>query len=135
MSAIRPAAVAGSFYPGDPSALAAEVAAYIAEAAPGGTHAPAPKAIIAPHAGYIYSGPIAASIYSRLAPLRGIVTRVVLAGPAHRVYVAGAAIPSSQAFASPLGDVPLDLAALQALRKLPFVEVNDSAHAHEHSLE
>jgi len=135
MSAIRPAAVAGSFYPGDPSALAAEVAAYIAEAAPGGTHAPAPKAIIAPHAGYIYSGAIAASIYARLAPLRGIVRRVVLAGPAHRVYVRGAAIPAVDAFASPLGAVRLDLEALARLRELDFVEVSDAAHALEHSLE
>lgn len=134
MSAIRPAAVAGSFYPGDPSALAAEVAAYIAEAGrnPGSR---APKAIIAPHAGYMYSGAIAGSIYSRLAALRGIVRRVVLAGPAHRVYVAGAAVPASHAFASPLGAVPLDLEAIEILRALPFVEVSDRAHALEHSLE
>ncbi len=135
MSTIRPAAVAGSFYPGDAPALAAEVAAYLAEAVPGAAHARAPKAIIAPHAGYMYSGAIAGSIYARLAPLAGIVRRVVLAGPAHRVYVKGVAIPSAQGFASPLGTVALDLGALAALRKLPFVEVNDRAHAHEHSLE
>ena len=135
MNAIRPAAVAGSFYPGDAAALAAEVAAYLAEAAPGPGRARAPKAIIAPHAGYIYSGSIAASIYARLVPLRGIVRRVVLAGPAHRVYVPGAAIPSAQGFASPLGTVALDLEALAALRSLPFVEVSDRAHALEHSLE
>ena len=135
MNAIRPAAVAGSFYPGDASALAAEVAAYLAEAAPASSRARAPKAIIAPHAGYMYSGAIAASIYARLAPLRGTVRRVVLAGPAHRVYVTGAAIPSAHAFASPLGEVALDLEALGALRKLSFVEVSDRAHAHEHSLE
>ena len=86
MGATRPAAVAGSFYPGDPAALAAEVASYLA-AARGDGAKPAPKAIIAPHAGYIYSGPIAASVYARLAPLQGRVRRVVLAGPAHRVYV------------------------------------------------
>src|ERR1700681_4448692 len=120
MSAIRPAAVAGSFYPGDPSALAAEVAAYLAEAASAGARAPAPKAIIAPHAGYMYSGAIAASIYARLAPLRDVVKRVVLAGPAHRVYVAGAAVPASQAFASPLGPVALDLEAIDVLRALDF---------------
>jgi MEMO1 family protein len=135
MSAIRPAAVAGSFYPGDPAALAAEVAAYLAEATLGGKDAPPPKAIIAPHAGYIYSGPIAATIYSRLARLRGTVRRVVLAGPAHRVYVRGAAIPSAHGFASPLGTVALDLEALALLRALPFVEVSDRAHALEHSLE
>jgi hypothetical protein len=134
MSATRPAAVAGSFYPGDPSALAAEVAAYLAETAKARV-ARAPKAIIAPHAGYMYSGPIAASIYGRLAPLAGVVRRVVLAGPAHRVYVAGAAIPDAKAFASPLGTVELDLEALTRLRSLPFVEVSDRAHALEHSLE
>jgi AmmeMemoRadiSam system protein B len=135
MSAIRPAAVAGSFYPGDAAALAAEVAAYLADAGSGRPRARAPKAIIAPHAGYMYSGAIAASIYARLAPLRGIVRRVVLAGPAHRVYVSGAAIPSTQGFASPLGTVTLDREALISLAKLPFVEVSDRAHAHEHSLE
>ena len=134
MPAIRPAAVAGSFYPGDPSALAAEVAAYLAEASTSAA-ARAPKAIIAPHAGYMYSGPIAASIYGRLAPLAGLVRRVVLAGPAHRVYVSGAAIPDAQGFASPLGTVELDHAALERLRALAFVEVSDRAHALEHSLE
>jgi AmmeMemoRadiSam system protein B len=135
MPAVRPAAVAGMFYPGEASALAAEVAAYIAEARPDPDGARAPKAIIAPHAGYIYSGAIAASIYARLAPLRGRVERVVLAGPAHRVYVAGVAVPAAEAFASPLGAVELDAGALAQLRDLPFVEVSDRAHALEHSLE
>jgi len=135
MAAVRPAAVAGSFYPGDAGTLAAEVSSYLAEARAAGGGVRAPKAIIAPHAGYMYSGPIAASIYSRLAPLRGTVRRVVLAGPAHRVHVPGAAIPSVRAFASPLGDVALDAGALESLRRLPFVEVNDRAHAQEHSLE
>jgi AmmeMemoRadiSam system protein B len=135
MSAIRPAAVAGSFYPGEPTALAAEVAAFLASAAPDPDGSRPPKAIIAPHAGYMYSGAIAASIYARLAPLKSIVRRVVLAGPAHRVYVRGAAIPSVQGFASPLGTVRLDVDALATLRSLPFVEVSDRAHAMEHSLE
>ncbi|HUP98024.1 MAG TPA: AmmeMemoRadiSam system protein B [Usitatibacter sp.] len=135
MSAIRPAAVAGTFYPGEASSLAAEVAAYIAEAPPGPNGVRAPKAIIAPHAGYIYSGPIAASIYARLTSLRGRLERVVLAGPAHRVYVSGVAIPAAEAFASPLGAVELDAGALRELQKLPFVEVSDRAHALEHSLE
>src|SRR5512141_2769641 len=100
MPAIRPAAVAGSFYPGEPSALASEVASYLAEARGAYTRARPPKAIIAPHAGYIYSGPIAASVYARLEPLRGRVKRVVLAGPAHRVYVDGVAVPSVGAFDS-----------------------------------
>jgi MEMO1 family protein len=133
MTDIRPAAVAGAFYPRQAARLASEVADYLAAA----SRAPTvpPKAIIAPHAGYVYSGPIAASIYARLAPLRGRIRRVVLAGPAHRVFVRGAAVPSAAAFASPLGHVPLDAAAIASLRELPFVEVSDHAHALEHSLE
>jgi AmmeMemoRadiSam system protein B len=133
MNRIRPAAMAGSFYPGESSALAAEVASYLGDTQPTGDKAP--KAIIAPHAGYMYSGAIAGSIYARLAPLQGRVSRVVLAGPAHRVYVTGAAVPSVEAFATPLGMVPLDTQAIAALRELPFVEVSDAAHAREHSLE
>jgi MEMO1 family protein len=134
MPGIRSAAVAGSFYPGESKALAKEVSSYLGDAVPGADQAP-PKAIIAPHAGYIYSGAIAASIYARLAPLRGVVTRVVLAGPAHRVYVRGAAVPTATAFASPLGPVALDPDAIASLCRLPFVEVSDAAHAREHSLE
>jgi AmmeMemoRadiSam system protein B len=133
MNRIRPAAMAGSFYPGESSALAAEVAGYLGDAP--GSRSRAPKAIIAPHAGYMYSGAVAGSIYARLAPLAGVVTRVVLAGPAHRVHVTGAAVPSMDAFASPLGTVALDREALARLRALSFVEVNDAAHAREHSLE
>lgn len=135
MSAIRPAAVAGSFYPGEPSRLASEIATHLSGGGRGRADAPPPKAIIAPHAGYIYSGPIAGSVYARLAPLRGVVRRVVLAGPAHRVYVRGAAVPAATAFDSPLGRVPLDLDAIASLRALDFVEVSDRAHALEHSLE
>jgi len=134
MNQVRPAAVAGAFYPGDASTLQAQLGSYLAAVAVGGEARP-PKAIIAPHAGYIYSGPIAASIYSRLAPLRGRIRRVVLAGPAHRVYVRGAAVPTAQAFASPLGEVALDAEAIATLRELPFVEASDRAHALEHSLE
>lgn len=134
MSAVRPAAVAGSFYPGDAAALAAEVAAYLAEA-PHAAAGAAPKAIIAPHAGYMYSGAIAASIYRRLESLRGTVSRVVLAGPAHRVFVRGIAVPAARAFATPLGEVPLDAEAIGRLRTLGCVEVSDRAHALEHSLE
>jgi len=134
MPATRPAAVAGSFYPGDPSALAAEVASYLAAAAPA-EHGWAPKAIIAPHAGYMYSGAIAGSAYARIAPLAGRVGRVVLAGPAHREYVPGVALPAAREFATPLGIVPLDLEAVQTARAFPFVQVSDRAHALEHSLE
>ena len=127
----RPAAVAGSFYPRDPAKLAAQVDGYLAPATPG----PPPKAIIAPHAGYIYSGPIAGAAYATLAPLRGTIRRVVLVGPAHRVYLSGAAVPAALEFDSPLGAVPIDAEAVERLRALPFVEVSDAAHALEHSLE
>ena len=134
MDTVRPAAVAGAFYPRDAHALQEELRDYLA-AARVPADALAPKAIIAPHAGYMYSGPVAASAYARLSPLRGTVRRVVLVGPAHRVYVRGAAIPAVRAFASPLGEVALDGEALARLRVLPFVEVSDRAHALEHSLE
>ena len=133
MSSTRPTAVAGTFYPGESASLAREVASYMegAQVRPG----TAPKAIIAPHAGYVYSGPIAATAYAQLRARRSAVRRVVLAGPAHREYVRGAAVPAAQAFASPLGPVPVDREAVAALRALPFVEVSDRAHAFEHSLE
>jgi hypothetical protein len=131
---VRPAAVAGTFYPRESSRLAAEVGAYLDAVHPAEA-ARAPKAIIAPHAGYIYSGPIAASAYARIAARKGTVRRVILAGPAHRVYVDGAAVPSARAFASPLGPVPIDRAAVQRLLELSFVEESDAAHALEHSLE
>jgi len=130
----RPAAVAGSFYPGHAATLERAVAAYLDAARPPASGAP-PKAIIAPHAGYVYSGAIAASAYALVAGLRATVRRVVLAGPAHRVYVEGAAVPSAKRFDSPLGAVELDRAGLDRLCELPFVEVNDAAHAREHSLE
>ncbi|MBK6982330.1 MAG: AmmeMemoRadiSam system protein B [Betaproteobacteria bacterium] len=135
MPVIRPAAVAGAFYPGDAAALAEEVRRHLRSAPGARGEARAPKVIIAPHAGYVYSGPVAASAYARVAPLRGTITRVVLAGPAHRVPVLGAAVPEAKAFATPLGDIALDEEALQRLRGLPFVESSDRAHALEHSLE
>ncbi|MBI3045372.1 MAG: AmmeMemoRadiSam system protein B [Betaproteobacteria bacterium] len=94
-----------------------------------------PKAIIAPHAGYIYSGPVAASVYALLAPARGRITRVVLLGPTHRVAVRGLALPGCTAFATPLGAVEIDGAAVESLRTLSQVSVSAQAHALEHSLE
>jgi hypothetical protein len=135
MTATRPAAVAGAFYPADPAKLAIEVEGYLRQASPARAGEGPPKALIAPHAGYIYSGPVAASAYARVAKLRGIVSRVVLAGPAHRVAVRGAAVPMAGAFATPLGTVAVDAEAVGRLRRLPFVEASDRAHALEHSLE
>jgi len=133
MPAIRPAAVAGTFYPRDAGELAAALATCLGAAPPG--DAPGPKAIIAPHAGYMYSGPVAASVYAQLASRAGAIRRVVLAGPAHRVYVSGVAVPTADAFATPLGPVAIDRAAIEAIRALPFVQASDRAHALEHSLE
>jgi predicted class III extradiol MEMO1 family dioxygenase len=94
-----------------------------------------PKAIIVPHAGYIYSGPIAASAYARLQPARGTITRVVLLGPAHRVGFEGLALSSADYFVTPLGKIPVDRAALDRVSALPQVHRLDAAHAQEHSLE
>ena len=129
---IRPAAVAGQFYPGDPAALAREIAQRISQAAHGALR---PKALIVPHAGHMYSGDIAASAYRLLAPLRETIRRVVLLGPAHRVACAGIAAPSVTAFRTPLGDVALDREAIKTALALPFVEENDAAHGAEHALE
>jgi len=132
---IRRPAVAGAFYPGDSETLSRELAEMLeqtVEAAP----APAfPKVVIVPHAGYIYSGPVAASAYDRLRPARGIATRVVLLGPAHRVPVRGLALPGATAFDTPIGRIPIDREAAAAIRDLPQVVESPQAHALEHSLE
>ena len=135
MTSIRPAAVAGLFYPGERGALAAEVQALLDGAADPAPSATFPKAIVVPHAGYIYSGAVAARAYSEMAAARSVVRRVVLLGPVHRVPVRGLAFPGAEAFATPLGTVPIDPAALRALRDLPQVVKSDPAHALEHSLE
>lgn len=129
---IRPAAVANSFYPGDADTLHRGIAAMLAQ-----TEEPlvAPKALIVPHAGYVYSGPIAASAYAALEKSAAVVRRVVLFGPAHRLWVPGLAVSSADWFATPLGRVPVDRAAIDAVMHLPQVEINDKAHAEEHSLE
>jgi len=129
----RPTAVAGRFYPSEPERLQSMLAAMLAETAT--QEQPAPKALIAPHAGYVYSGPIAARAYATLATARTRIRRVVLLGPSHRVYVRGLALPSVQEFESPLGAVPLDTEAVRRLRALPQVCVSDDPHAAEHSLE
>ncbi len=130
---VRPPAVAGMFYPGDAAELHRTLTALLA-----GVRCPAaapPKAIIVPHAGYVYSGPIAAQAYARLAPARGRVRRVVLLGPSHRVPFHGLATSSAEAFATPLGTIPLDRKAIAELANLPQVKELDAAHALEHSLE
>lgn len=133
-ASIRPAAVAGSFYPSEAQVLRAQVERMLAGALPLERIAP-PKALIVPHAGYIYSGAVAAVGYATVAPLRDSVRRVVLLGPAHRSPVAAFAIPAAQAFATPLGEVPLSRADWIALGERAGVAVDDSPHLFEHSLE
>jgi AmmeMemoRadiSam system protein B len=129
----RQAAVAGMFYPGSAAALESEVRGYLRDAKSAGH---SPVAIIAPHAGYVYSGPVAGSAYATLVPRSGDIDRVVLLGPAHREYVAGVAASSAASFSTPLGDVPLDQKAIQAaVDEFDFVSFDDRAHALEHSIE
>ena len=129
---VRPAALAGSFYPADPGALARMVEDYLDQAQP---YHVAPKALIAPHAGFIYSGAIAGTSYKSIAARRDTIRRVVLLGPCHRVPVRAFAVPSAEAFATPLGIVPIDRPTVDRLAKSEVVEVSDAAHAEEHSLE
>ena len=132
---VRPAAVAGAFYPRDPAALAREVGDYLEQSAERDPVPGFPKAVIVPHAGYIYSGAVAAEAYDLLRSARGIVTRVILLGPCHRVAVRGVALPGAGAFTTPLGAVPVDTAAVAALRGLPDIVEFPATHAQEHSLE
>jgi len=132
--ATRPAAVAGTFYPASAPELGRQVDELLAAAAAPAKALP-PKALIAPHAGYAYSGPIAASAYAQIRSLRDRIRRVVLLGPVHRVPVRGLALPGAQRFATPLGDVEVDGAAIASLRDLPQVVESTLAHAAEHSLE
>jgi hypothetical protein len=134
MIRIREAAVAGSFYPADPEALRATVQRLLDSIRPGPGAAAAPAAIIVPHAGYVYSGPVAAAAYARLSPWRQDIERVLLLGPCHHLPLRGLAASGAQAFRSPLGEVPIDREAVDALSGAGVV-VNDAAHAREHSLE
>lgn len=132
MTACRPPAVAGSFYPADAGQLALEVQGFLGAAQP---HSLKPKALIAPHAGYIYSGAVAGNAYATLKKIAHRIHRVVLLGPTHRVAVRGLALPDTEAFDTPLGRIPLDLAAMRDVALLPQVVVNGAAHVQEHSLE
>lgn len=129
---IRPTAVAGSFYPKQATELNNMLEKYLAIDS---IKIPSPKAIIAPHAGYIYSGQTAASIYANIEQIKDRIARVVLLGPTHRVYVKGMALPSNTHFASPLGNVAIDTQSLKRLSAHSFVDYIDEAHTQEHSLE
>ena len=135
MTATRPAAVAGMFYPGEQTTLARELLGMLDETRDAPLVPGFPKALIVPHAGYIYSGHVPAHAFALLRPAMGIVKRVVLMGPCHRVAVRGLALPEATAFETPLGRVEVDEAAVAALKGLPQVSINAATHAHEHSLE
>ena len=130
---VRPAAVAGSFYPAEPSRLAAEVRAHLSSAEP--PLGRRPKGLVAPHAGYVYSGPVAGSAFRQLEPWRGAIERVVLRGPSHVVSFSGLALSPADAFRTPLGDVAVEAGAAERLGGLPWVVVADRPHAREHALE
>lgn len=132
MPSVRAPAVAGTFYPADRRQLHTMLQSFLGEAKADGVP---PKALIVPHAGYIYSGPIAASAYALLRPLRRSIRRVVLLGPSHRVAFRGLALSSAQSFSTPLGEVPLDRKTIETVSQLPFVHTLDQAHVLEHSLE
>ena len=133
MPTIRTPAVAGQFYPADPAQLHAQVQQFLSQAKP--SVKPPPKAIIVPHAGYVYSGPVAASAYARLKPVRDSISRVVLLGPSHRVGFRGIAVSTMRTFATPLGQIPVDQKAVEQVQSLPEVGILEQAHAQEHSLE
>ena len=128
---VRPAAVSGLFYPDDPRELDDCVRTLLRGEPPS---QPRPKALIAPHAGYVYSGPTAAAAFRLLADAAGAIKRIVLIGPSHRVPFRGLAVPSVDAFATPLGQVPLDAEGRDQLLDLPHVRLADAPHGPEHSL-
>lgn len=133
MNLVRAPAAAGAFYPGTHEALQARLSGLLASAR--GADGRRPKALIAPHAGYAYSGSVAASAYACLGPHRNGISRVIVLGPAHRLHLRGLALPEAVAFATPLGEIPLDSEAVKTLRTLPQIRINDQAHALEHSIE
>ncbi len=132
-SAVRPPSQAGRFYAADSTELRGEVEGLLADVPP--TDLASPKAVIAPHAGYVFSGPIAASAYAAFRPQADAVRRIILLGPSHHATFQGFAIPSCAAFSTPLGNIPLDLETLALMAQRSDVRELDSAHIPEHSLE
>lgn len=126
--------MAGHFYPGSAERLSAEVKRLLA-AAPEHRGTAAVKALIAPHAGYVYSGPVAATAFAAVKHLSAAIERVVVIGPAHYVAVRGVVVPTVDAFDTPLGRVPIDRGGMSALSEMPCVIASDTPHAPEHALE
>lgn len=141
MHLVRQPAVAGAFYPGQKQILAKDINVLLETAlletaqSNDSVNQLSPKALIVPHAGYIYSGPIAAAAYAKLSAVHDIIKRVVLLGPVHRVPVRGLALPGVAAFATPLGEIQIDKAAVSAIENMYQVVESSAAHAAEHSLE
>ena len=133
MGTVKLPSVAGMFYPADAATLAAEIDSFLRQARP--ASGPPPKAIIAPHAGYVYSGPVAANAYARLIPAAERIRRVVVLAPAHRVPFRGIATSSADWFRTPLGDVPVDREAVEIALQFPQVHEFDGAFEGEHALE
>jgi AmmeMemoRadiSam system protein B len=134
MKSVRQPAVAGMFYPADPTELTALVDGLVADVATVDDTVQ-PVALIVPHAGYHYSGHTAAAAYARLRPWADTITRVVVVGPAHRVALRGLGLPTTDSFSTPLGAIPVDRAACTELSAHPAVAFNDDTHRLEHSIE
>lgn len=132
MMSVKQAAVAGTFYPDDPKILRETLQNLLCSSVLGSL--PQPKAMIVPHAGYIFSGPVAANAYKVLANMAHI-KHIVLIGPSHYVAVDGAVLPTQQLFRTPLGDISVNLEFVSKLLKLPQVGLLDEAFSREHSLE
>ncbi|MCX4025677.1 AmmeMemoRadiSam system protein B [Endozoicomonas sp. SM1973] len=129
---IRQPAVAGMFYPESPQDLGNTVKSLLAIDDP---ITMVPKVLIVPHAGYIYSGTVAAKAYHLLEPLKNTIQRVVMFGPSHRVPFTGLALPAAEAFNTPLGMINIDKIAIEQAAQLEDVQILDIAHTHEHCLE
>jgi MEMO1 family protein len=130
---IQGPAVAGHFYPADPDVLRRDVRQFVSAADPDLTRQP--KALIAPHAGYVYSGPTAGVAYAQLAQVADQISRVVLLAPSHRVGFQGIAYSSADIFRTPLGDVEVDQNALAQIEDMAETHLLDRAFPNEHSLE
>ncbi len=135
MSAIRLSSVAGTFYPADRVELRSQIERYLRAVGPVAQQARPPKILIAPHAGYIYSGAVAAQAHALLAPWRDKVKRVVMFGPAHRLAARGIVASSAPAFETPLGLVRVDRDAVAHAIEMHDTSIHDQAHAYEHALE
>ncbi len=128
----RPPAVAGTFYPDNTYELSAMLDQFLQSVKVTGQ---VPKAIIVPHAGYIYSGAVAASAYTLIRPARDKIKRVVLLGPSHKMPLLGLATTNAQNFSTPFGEVPVDRQAIYNITKFPQISIMEQVHANEHSLE